>query len=444
MPGLDLVVGDAPVPLPQGDPQLQAGQVRAEAAVDPAAEGDVAVDLAVEADRVGVGELGLVGVGRADHQHDLVARRGRAAPSSVSLSATRATPMTGVSQRSSSSMAEGMRRGSSTSCRRCSGCWARKANMQSSVAVTVSRPAMRNRKQMSKMSSRLSRSPSTSASSNTSLLPDYVLLGTGRHGGCMEPIPRHDSHDSSRRDTRWPRQPTHDSTLARRPAESVADMGRRPKTTPALIRRAIDDVTACEALAPSEQDSLKVGYLAVIALLDGPRNPGRHVPLVRFTRFWNPDYQLNPEQIQAIWDTWRFFRREPERSRRVIRLLTANWLAYLDVPAGDRPNPNPRIASFDVYAFGPQSPPQARALSPEALDRWFDTAYDAQQVLRYIESSGVQTVEQANHVDFLILLGTELYHRDHGTDPPSAEALVGPYLKSLPFQSLPQRPTLVQ
>ena len=63
-PGLDRVLGDAPVPLAQRDPQLQAGEVRAEAAVHAAAEREVAVDLAVEAHVVGVGELGLVGVGR--------------------------------------------------------------------------------------------------------------------------------------------------------------------------------------------------------------------------------------------------------------------------------------------------------------------------------------------------------------------------------------------
>ena len=60
-------------------------------------------------------------------------------------------------------MALGMTSGFSTSCRRCSGCWARKENMQSRVAVTVSSPAIRKRKQMSRMSSRVRRSPSTSA-----------------------------------------------------------------------------------------------------------------------------------------------------------------------------------------------------------------------------------------------------------------------------------------
>ena len=213
------------------------------------------------------------------------------------------------------------------------------------------------------------------------------------------------------------------------------------RTTPALLRRAIDDVAACEALAPSEQDSLKAGYLAASELLDSPINPGHEVPLVRFKQFWHPEYQLNPEQIQALWDGWRFFRREPERSQRLIRLITANRLAYLDLPADIRPKPDPEVASFDFYRFGPPAPPPARALSPEALDRWFDTAYDAQKILGLIDASGIQTVEQADHLDFLVLLGTELYHRDHGIDPPTPETLVGPYLKSLPFNSLPQRPT---
>ena len=205
-----------------------------------------------------------------------------------------------------------------------------------------------------------------------------------------------------------------------------------PRTTRALLRRALDDVVACEALAPLEQDSLKTGYLDVISVLDHPSNPGREVPLWRFNRFYHPDYTLNPEQIQAIWDWWRFWRREPQRSRRVIRLVTANWLAYYDLPAANRPKPHPKVAALDVYPLGPASPAAARALSPDALDRWFDTAYDAQQVLHFLDSSGVSTIERAHDGEFLLLLAEELYRRDHGTDPPSPEALVGPYLKSLP------------
>ena len=60
------------MPDPQRGSQLKSGQVRAEAAVDPAAEGDVAVGLAVPADLIGIGELGLVGVGCAEEDEDLL------------------------------------------------------------------------------------------------------------------------------------------------------------------------------------------------------------------------------------------------------------------------------------------------------------------------------------------------------------------------------------
>ena len=136
------------------------------------------------------------------------------------------------------------------------------------------------------------------------------------------------------------------------------------RTSPALLRRAIDDVVACERLAPSEQDSLKSGYVEVMELLESPRNPGHQVPLMRFHDFWNPDYQLTPEQIQTIWDAWRFLRSEPERSRRVIRLLTANWLAYLDLPEGSRTGPDPTVAPFDLYSPRAGSPCGGRAISP--------------------------------------------------------------------------------
>ena len=44
--------------------------------------------------------------------------------------------------------------------------------------------------------------------------------------------------------------------------------------------------------------------------------------------------------------------------------------------------------------------------------------------------------ERANHRALVVFLASELYHRDHGNDPPSDEALVGPYLESLPDDGL--------
>ena len=46
----------------------------------------------------------------------------------------------------------------------------------------------------------------------------------------------------------------------------------------------------------------------------------------------------------------------------------------------------------------------------------------------------VRLMERSGYRALLILLGQELYRRDHGTDPPTPESLVGRYLKSLPAE----------
>ena len=142
---------------------------------------------------------------------------------------------------------------------------------------------------------------------------------------------------------------------------------------------------------PSESYTLKAEYPYCGALLDGPRKPGPPGPLIASLNamLGSPDYQLTPEQIQAIADGWRFWRREPERSRRVIRLAIANWLAYYDLPPDRRPEPDPSVSGpFDFYAFGPEAPANARTLSPEALDRWLRRAIDAQAIARRAGTSG--------------------------------------------------------
>ena len=117
----------------------------------------------------------------------------------------------------------------------------------------------------------------------------------------------------------------------------------------------------------------------------------------------------------------------------MIRLVMSNWLAYYDLPPRDRPKPDLNtMTEFDFYSFGPDSPAQARVLSPEALSTWLDKTFDARLLLQMLDLRRLRMSEWANHRDLLILLGTELYRRDHGSDPPTPEALVGPYLKSLP------------
>ena len=207
-----------------------------------------------------------------------------------------------------------------------------------------------------------------------------------------------------------------------------------PRTTPALLRRALDDVVACGSFTPSDSYTIKVGYPFDERLLDGPYNPGRQLLIARLTAALStPSFQPDTDQVRALADAWRFWRREPERSRRVMRLAIANRLAYDALPPERRPGPDPHVTGpLDFYALGPEAPAKARALSPAALDRWLTTATDAQELLRNGDLQGLRMRERANHRALVVLLAGELYRRDHGADPPSDEALVGPYLKELP------------
>jgi hypothetical protein len=226
--------------------------------------------------------------------------------------------------------------------------------------------------------------------------------------------------------------------LNQRLAQWAADR----RTTPAMIRQALDEVAACGAFTPSETFTLQAEYLQLEQWLDGPDNPGRYKPLARLGQFFK-DYRPSHEQMQAMADAWRFWRREPERSRRLLRLMFANWLAYEAMPADRRPSPDANVfGRYIFYAFGPEVPYQGRALSPAAMVHWLNTATDAPALLDWWRMNRgfgpsywfrtLGTKERASHRDLLIRLATELYRRDHGTNPPSDKALVGPYLKSLP------------
>jgi hypothetical protein len=206
------------------------------------------------------------------------------------------------------------------------------------------------------------------------------------------------------------------------------------RTTPRLIRRALDDAESCGDLRPSDAFTLKMSYALIEQDLGAPHNPGREILLARWVAaMQSRQYQINPEQLAGLVDAWRFWRREPERSRRVIRLAIANWLACYERPPGQRPDPDPEVSGrFDFYAFGPDAPANARTLTPAALDLWLSTADDARELLGYCDVRSLRAKERANQRALVVLLAGELYRRDHGAAPPSDEALVGPYLKSLP------------
>src|SRR5262249_50298888 len=132
--------------------------------------------------------------------------------------------------------------------------------------------------------------------------------------------------------------------------------------------------------------------------------------------------------------------REPERSQRVIRLLFANWLAHVEHPGQRRPAARARfhIAKLTngvlLYHVSPDALAGARTPSPQEVASWLVTTNDAKLAFRsgFLAWPTVRRAEQRRYRELLVLLAGEIYRRERGARPPSDEALVGPYLKSLP------------
>jgi hypothetical protein len=214
----------------------------------------------------------------------------------------------------------------------------------------------------------------------------------------------------------------------------TTDWAADARTSPAQLYQALDDVVACEAIVPSDSYTLKAHYLFMTQGTDGSDDPGRQMPPPWLGAIKSLALDLTPEQVRSISNAWRFWRREPERCRRLIRLVTANRLAFYDLPPDRRPSPDPDVLSCAFYPFGPEAPAEARVLSPKALGRWLDSTQEPRRLIGSFNWRGLRVKERANHRELVILLGIQLYRRDHGTDPPTPEALVGPYLKSLPME----------
>jgi len=135
-----------------------------------------------------------------------------------------------------------------------------------------------------------------------------------------------------------------------------------------------------------------------------------------------------------------------ERSRRVLRLLYANWLAQVDKPAAKRAAIAIRKPTV-IYASDPTAPSAARAVAPDVLDKAIDRTWLARFLIRPDdlismggspdlmspwENDGGLARETGRRAVLIIKLAAELYRRDHGQPPATAGALLGPYLKVLP------------
>jgi hypothetical protein len=220
-----------------------------------------------------------------------------------------------------------------------------------------------------------------------------------------------------------------------------------PRIDAGRLRRALDDVLAADALTPPLSEAMKLDYLICMADLEDMsrfeatmRDFGRTLPLLGGRQTGVLDAFV-PRAVKLPVQRFRLRAgNDVERSRRLMRLLFANWLAQVDRPAGAQVALAIR-KPISIYADDPSAPPAARAVRPEFLAQMigrtemarFWVGPEGTQIdPRFWEGEGELARERRRRSVLIVRLAAEVYRREHGADPTTAGALKGPVLKDLP------------
>ncbi len=238
----------------------------------------------------------------------------------------------------------------------------------------------------------------------------------------------------------------------------LTDWAANPKTTIAQLHVALEEVLKNEPNPDWYIAAVKSGYLELMHAIERPMPVSAQQQLEGEWTLRLGDMTLSPAMIDYIETARRFLLREPERSRRVLRLLCASYPAHAE--ARERPPSAPAVwarftyqtstnpirtgkITVPLYPASPEAPDEARALPPEKLAGWLVSTLHARLEVvsshnqlwpwppeRMVDGRG--DADRTAHRNLVIMLATELYRRERGGLPPSEEALVGTYLKSLP------------
>jgi hypothetical protein len=214
-----------------------------------------------------------------------------------------------------------------------------------------------------------------------------------------------------------------------------------PRTGAPLLRQALADVLPHEPKPDWDAFSLKIDYMDVMGELvrtDGWIQTGSDE---KEPDYWIAGEHLPPKLSQQIYAARRFMASEPERTRRVLRMAFANWLAHAANPAGHNTKPSvvakflkdDRNRSMPFYSDTPEVPSRIQSLPPDKLAEWLQSTIDAKSLLSMRRTwPGIRVSEKRRYSDLVLELADQLYRREHGAAPPNEHALVGPYLDHLP------------
>ncbi len=174
------------------------------------------------------------------------------------------------------------------------------------------------------------------------------------------------------------------STLQRQQARDASralprrltDWATGPRTTISQLRTALEVVLENEPKPEWDLFAVKYGYLELMGALEQPIPPSAQQAIEEEWALRLGDMSLSPDMVGQLEAARRFLLREPERSRRVLRLLCANYLAHVEAHGRQLREPavlavftyltstNPITKGKDlipVYPVGTEAPAGARA-----------------------------------------------------------------------------------
>lgn len=204
-----------------------------------------------------------------------------------------------------------------------------------------------------------------------------------------------------------------------------------PKTDAASLRKAIAAIQELDSHPLPISDNLKVNYIAIQHSLDNMPKLARTID-----RTGSSTYPYN-EWRRASHVFW-FIKREPERSRRIVSLFFANWLAFCDLGTSARPKAfgnQPDYPIWGYYQAGSSHPESTRAIDPEKLFSWLQSSAVLWRFLTmYPWNMPDPAVEKQSRSTLLVLLAEQAYLRENGKESPSIQSLVPNYLKTIPSE----------
>jgi hypothetical protein len=215
-------------------------------------------------------------------------------------------------------------------------------------------------------------------------------------------------------------------------ASRVTSWSLNPKLDAKTLKQALADVEALEKLTPPYSDQLKVEYLTIARALElGP------VKLAELTApssvpGQTPD-NFKAGAIGSLFSVVNFFTREPERSRRVTRLVFANWLSAADLPRSTRAKRSIKTGATDLFLVENPANPALFPLTPEELAPWISSSVFVKLLIPSMTAvDRAITRDESTAAALLVHLAEQAALRETGVFPESPESLVGKYLSAMP------------